>query len=151
MGTTSDNNTAAFIHLSTLSQYFIPFGNFIFPILIWTSKKEKSEFIDYNGKQVINFQLSLFIYSLVLAMIAIPIFLVTFFHNIPLNDIVNNNEDFCNRFSTEHITGIVIVAVISILTFVSLKIAEFFLIIYAAVKTANGEKFNYPLCIPFIK
>jgi uncharacterized Tic20 family protein len=31
METNNKNNTAAFINLSTLTQYFIPFGNFIFP------------------------------------------------------------------------------------------------------------------------
>jgi uncharacterized Tic20 family protein len=32
-----------------------------------------------------------------------------------------------------------------------LKVAEFFLIIYASIKTSNGEKYNYPITIPFIK
>ena len=82
METTSNKNLAAFTHLSTLTQYCIPFGNYIFPILIWSSNKSKSEFIDYNGKQVINFQLSMFLYSLILAVIAIPILIITFFsHN----------------------------------------------------------------------
>ena len=78
MKKTNENNTATFIHLSSLSQYFFPFGNFIFPLLIWSSKKNESEFIDYNGKQVLNFQLSFFIYSLVLGMIAIPIIIFLF-------------------------------------------------------------------------
>jgi uncharacterized Tic20 family protein len=26
------------LHLSALTQYFIPFGNYIFPILFWSSK-----------------------------------------------------------------------------------------------------------------
>ena len=151
METTSETNTGTFIHLSSLSQYFIPFGNFIFPILIWTSKKDKSEFIDYNGKQVLNFQLSLMVYTLVLAMIAIPIIILTVFNHIPLNEIINNHNSICNRISIDNLSGIVIVAVITILTFIGLKIAEFFLIIYAALKTANGDRFKYPLTIPFIK
>lgn len=151
MKTTSEINTATFIHLSTLSQYFIPFGNYIFPIVIWISKKDKSEFIDYNGKQVLNFQLSLMIYTLVLAMIAIPIIILTVFNNIPLNAIINNHNIIYDRISIENITGIVIVALITIFTFIGLKVAEFFLIIYASLKTANGERFKYPLSIPFIK
>jgi uncharacterized Tic20 family protein len=150
METKTNINTGTFIHLSTLSQYFIPFGNYIFPILLWAGKKDKSEFIDYNGKQAINFQLSILIYSLVLAMIAIPIIILSVFNTIPLNDMINNQEIIFNRISAQNITGIIIVAIVAILTFISLKIVEFFLIIYAALKTANGERFKYPLCIPFI-
>ncbi|TDD97285.1 DUF4870 domain-containing protein [Flavobacterium cellulosilyticum] len=151
METTREINTGTFIHLSTLSQFFIPFGNFIFPIIIWTSKKDKSEFIDYNGKQVINFQLSIMLYTLVLAMIAIPIFILAVFNNIPFHSIVNNHDIIFECINNKNIIGIAIVALISILIFISLKVAEFLLIIYASLKTANGEKYKYPLSISFIK
>jgi hypothetical protein len=151
METTNTKNLAAFTHLSTLSQYCIPFGNYIFPILIWSSNKDKSEFIDFNGKQVLNFQLSMFLYSLVLAMIAIPILILTFFSNVPLHTIIDEEVFRSNHFSVENITGIAIVAIVAVLLFVGLKVAEFFLIIYASVKASNGEKFEYPLTIPFLK
>jgi hypothetical protein len=151
METTNEKNLATFTHLSTLSQYCIPFGNYIFPILIWSTNKDKSEFVDYHGKQVLNFQLSLLLYSLVLAIIAIPIFIITVFSNIPLNAILNDHDFVMNHFSVENITGMVIVALIALFIFVGLKVTEFFLIIYASVKASNGEKYQYPLTIPFIK
>jgi uncharacterized Tic20 family protein len=150
METTNTKNLATFTHLSSLSQYCIPLGNYIFPILIWSSNKDKSEFIDYNGKQVLNFQLSLLLYSLVLAVIAIPILIVTFFSSIPSNTILNESY-FENHFSIENTTGIVIVAFVAVLLFVGMKVAEFFLIIYASIKASNGEKYEYPLTIPFLK
>ena len=151
METTNNKNLATFTHLSTLTQYCIPFGNYIFPLLIWSSNKDKSEFIDFNGKQVLNFQLSIFLYSLILAIIAIPIFIITIFSNISFETIMNENEFMSNHLSVENITGIGIVAIIAILLFVVLKVAEFFLIIYASVKTSNGEKYEYPLTIHFLK
>ncbi len=151
METTNNKNLATFTHLSALSQYCIPFGNYIFPIVIWSSNKDKSEFIDFNGKQVINFQLSMFLYSLVLAMIAIPIILVTVFNNIPLDTIINDRDFMRHDLSVENISGIAIVAILAIILFVSLKVAEFFLIIYASVKASSGENFQYPLTIKFIK
>ena len=151
METTNQKNLATFTHLSTLSQYCSPFGNYIFPILIWSTNKDKSEFIDHHGKQAINFQLSVLLYSLVLAIIAIPILIITVFSNIPFNSIVNDEEFMINHFSIENLTEIVIVALMAILLFVGLKVAEFFLIIYASVKASNGEKYKYPLTIPFIK
>jgi uncharacterized Tic20 family protein len=39
-------------HRNGFNTYFL--GNF--PILFWTSKDE-SEFVDYSGKQILNFQL----------------------------------------------------------------------------------------------
>jgi uncharacterized protein len=151
METTNNKNLATFTHLSTLSQYCIPFGNYIFPLLIWSTNKDKSEFIDYNGKQALNFQLSIFLYSLVLAIIAIPIILITIFSNVPLETVINDGDFMENHLSVANISGIVIVAIIAILLFVGMKVAEFFLIIYASVKASNGEKYDYPLTISFLK
>ena len=146
--TTNEKNIATFIHLSTLTQYLIPFGNYIFPIIIWSSKKNESEFVDFNGKQTLNFQLSMFLYSLLLLLIAVPIILYAVFNNV---DIVNNyNYDFDN-FPLSKITGIVMIGIIAGLMFCFMKAMEFFLIIYAAVKSSNGENYKYPLAIPFFK
>lgn len=151
METNSTKNTAALIHLSTLSQYVIPFGNYIFPIVIWSSSKDKSVFIDTQGKRAINFQLSLFLYSIVLALIAFPILFVTVFKNLSLHSLVSGEDWIIENFSLANITGIVAVAAFAGLLFCALKVAEFFLVIYASVKSSNGEDFNYPLTIPFIK
>lgn len=151
METTNNKNLATITHLSSLSQYCIPFGNYIFPIVIWSSNKDKSEFIDFNGKQVINFQMSMFLYSLVLAMIAIPIILITIFSNVPIDTIIDDRVFIRDHLSFENITGSAIAAIVAIILFVSLKVAEFFLIIYASVKASTGEKFQYPLTISFIK
>lgn len=151
METSDEKNWATFTHLSTLSQYCIPFGNYIFPILIWSTKKDKSEFIDFSGKQILNFQLSIFLYSLILALIAVPILIVTIFSTIPLDTIINDTDVMFKHLSIENISGIIIIALIAIFVFIGLKVAEFFLIIYASLKTANGERYKYPLTIPFIK
>lgn len=149
--TSNEKNTAALIHLSTLSQYFFPFGNFIFPIVIWSSKKSSSEFIDYNGKQVLNFQLSMFLYSLLLVFISVPILIYTIFKNVSMHAAINDESFVFDHFSAHNITGVVILAVIGILILAFLKLMEFFLIIYASVKTSNGEQYKYPLTIPFFK
>ena len=151
METTTTKNTAALIHLSTLSQYLIPFGNYIFPIVIWSSTKDKSEYINSQGKRAINFQLSLFLYSLVLGLIAVPVLFVTVFKNVSLQTMVNGDDWFIENFSLANATGMVTVALIAVSFFFMLKVAEFFLIIYASVKSSNGEDFHYPLTIPFLK
>ena len=151
MTTTNEKNIATFLHLSALTQYVIPFGNYIFPIVIWSSKKNESEFVDQNGKQVLNFQLSIFLYMVVLCLIAIPIFIYSIFKNVPMNDINFNRNYVIENLSAGNITGITILGIIAVLLFFFLKVIEFILIIYAAVKASNGEAYKYPLSIPFFK
>jgi uncharacterized Tic20 family protein len=134
-----------------LTQYIIPFGNYIFPIVIWSSKKDQSHFIDDNGKQVMNFQLSIFLYSILLCLIAIPILLYTFFTNAPLQALINGDDIFIRDFSLNEIGGIAVLGIIAGFLFGILKVIEFVLIILAAVKASNGENYKYPLSIPFFK
>jgi uncharacterized Tic20 family protein len=151
MEKTSEKNTATFTHLSTLSQYFIPFGNYIFPILIWTNYKDKSEFVNHHGKQTLNFQLSLLLYTLVLALIAIPIFVAVFLKNLPMEAIINDEDFIIRNFNIDGNIGLITIGATAVLLFGLLKVVEFFLVIYAAIKTSNGELYKYPMTIPFIK
>ena len=151
METATKNSTAALINLSTLTQYFIPFGNFIFPIIIWSTNKDKSDYIDQQGKQTINFQLSLFMYSCVLALIAVPIFIVAVLQNASFSALINNDDLVFNDFNLNEISGILTIAIVAVILFIALKVAEFFLIIYASLKTSNGDDFKYPFTINFLK
>jgi uncharacterized protein len=151
METSNEKSISALIHLSTLSQYIIPFGNYIFPIIIWSSKKNESEFIDYNGKQVMNFQLSMLLYSLILCLISIPIIIYTVLSNVNLNDIEHNCDYVFDNMHIGNITGFAILAITAIIIFAFMKIMEFILIIYASVKASNGERYKYPLTISFFK
>jgi len=151
MTTTNDKNIATVLHLSTLTQYIIPFGNYIFPIVIWSSKKDESEFINDNGKKVLNFQLSMLIYSIVLCLIAIPILLYTIFRNIPFNAIIDGNDFVIRNFRFGEIDGIAVLGITAGFVFGILKVVEFVLIILAAVKASNGESYKYPFSISFFK
>lgn len=151
METSSEKNIATFTHLSSLTQYFIPFGNYIFPIVLWSTKKEESTFVNHHGKQVLNFQLSLLLYSLLLLVIAVPAFIISVFQDMPLSTLVRENHYTIENFNFEnHIvaltTGFVCIALLAVL-----KVSEFFLIIYASIKASSGEKYKYPITIPFIK
>ncbi|WP_445455223.1 DUF4870 domain-containing protein [Flavobacterium sp. HNIBRBA15423] len=151
METSNEKSIGALIHLSTLSQYLIPFGNYLFPLLLWSSKKDKSTFIDYNGKQALNFQLSILLYSLIALVIAIPTCLYWFISIIEKLEISENHVTIREIITTQNITGMVILGLVTIILVLFLKLSEFFLIIYASFKSANGEHYNYPLTINFIK
>ncbi|OYU80333.1 MAG: hypothetical protein CFE23_09715 [Flavobacterium sp. BFFFF1] len=151
MNTTNYNTTASIMHLSTFSQYLFPLGNFVFPIVIWSSTKDKSAYVDQQGKEVINFQLSIFIYQVLLAAVAIPILAVTILKNLEINTAIHDNELFIRSIEAQEITGVVIAAIIAIVFIIMLQFFEFLMTIYAAVKTSNGENFSYPLAIKFLK
>jgi uncharacterized Tic20 family protein len=50
----------------------IPFGNILGPLVIWLIKKDEIPFVDDQGKEVLNFQISLTIY----AFVAVPLCLL---------------------------------------------------------------------------
>ena len=53
-----------FMHLSQLFNLFSGFLGFIIPLVIWQSKKKDTYDLDVHGKEIINFQISLFILTI---------------------------------------------------------------------------------------
>lgn len=69
---TSDDRTwAILVHASAFSGLVVPFANIIAPLLIWLIKKEESPFVDDNGRNAVNFQISWTIYLIVSALLII--------------------------------------------------------------------------------
>ncbi|BDB52794.1 DUF4870 domain-containing protein [Flavobacterium ammonificans] len=151
MLTNTEKNWATVTHIGAFGQYLFPFGNFVIPIIIWSSKKNESEFIDNNGKQCINFQLSVILYSLILGAIFVPAFFITFLSHVTFNELIHDRNFIVQDLNFSDNIGLITTGAIAIFFLVCLKIAEFFLIIQAAVKTANGENYSYPLTIKFMK
>jgi uncharacterized Tic20 family protein len=59
-------------HLSALAMFLgIPFGNIIGPLIIWLVKKEEYPFVDAQGKESLNFQISMTIYMAVSGILCI--------------------------------------------------------------------------------
>ena len=66
-------------HLSSFSGHFIPFGHIGGPLLVWMLKKDQMPFVDDQGKEALNFQITMtiaFIVSLILLIVAIGFFLL---------------------------------------------------------------------------
>lgn len=66
-------------HLTALSGFVIPFGFIVGPLIIWLIKKDESAFVDDQGKEALNFQISIIIYAVVsslLILVVIGIFLL---------------------------------------------------------------------------
>ena len=95
-----DERTWAMLcHFSAFAGLIFPFGNFLAPLIIWLIKKEELPFVEDQGKEVLNFQLSMIIYFLIsgilcIILIGIPIviglvifcFIITIIAAISAND-----------------------------------------------------------------
>lgn len=61
-------------HLTAFSGFIIPFGSILGPLIIWLIKKDEMPFVDDQGKESLNFQITMlfaFIISFVLMFILI--------------------------------------------------------------------------------
>ena len=66
-------------HLMALSGCIIPLGNLLGPIIIWAIKKDDAPFINDQGKEAINFQITVTIMAviaIILSLIAIGFLLL---------------------------------------------------------------------------
>ncbi|MGB2247432.1 MAG: DUF4870 domain-containing protein [Alcanivorax sediminis] len=48
-------------HLLALIGFIIPFGNLIGPLIMWVIKKDESSFVDDQGKEAVNFNITMLI------------------------------------------------------------------------------------------
>ncbi|WP_026838927.1 DUF4870 domain-containing protein [Gillisia sp. JM1] len=151
METTSsqpDKTIAAFIHLSTFSKYLFPFGNFIFPLIFWTAK-QKDPFVDHHGKQALNFQISIFLYFILLVCIGVAgvIFWGVHFN---LNDPFIISENYISTGHPNNLISLFVFGAILGLLFIGLFVLDIVAVILATIKASEGQLYNYPLTINFI-
>ncbi|WP_298904076.1 DUF4870 domain-containing protein [uncultured Psychroserpens sp.] len=141
-------NIATFIHLSTFSRFIIPLGNYIGPIVLWMVNKDKSEFVDTHGKQAINFQISILLYTLILGTISIPFFIFKVFNGLDFVDFHGFHDFHINIGKPSPLLfitgGLAFLAIIGF-------ILELVFIVIASLKARDGELYHYPLTINFLK
>jgi uncharacterized Tic20 family protein len=71
--TETERNWAMLCHLSAFAGYFFPFGAIIGPLICWLSRKDESEWVNINGRNALNFQLSMLLYMILAAPLCIII------------------------------------------------------------------------------
>jgi hypothetical protein len=65
-----EKNWGMFCHVAVFAGCIAPLGNIIGPLVIWLIKKDQYGFVDYNGRQAINFQITFLIAMLASALLA---------------------------------------------------------------------------------
>ena len=59
-----DNQLIVLTHLSQLLTFITGFGGLLVPLIIWVTQRNNVHAMDEQGKNILNFQISIFIYSL---------------------------------------------------------------------------------------
>jgi len=141
MNKNSESTNAFLIHISAFSGFIITFGSIIVPLILWQTMKDRSRFLDEQGKEAVNFNISYALYIFILGLSIIPFAFSTFIRNI------DHMDDFHWDFGNGGLFGIFgMGAIITLLGLV--KIA---LVIIASLKSKEGENYKYPFTIKFIK
>ena len=66
-----DNNLLVATHLCQLLTFVSGFGGLVVPLILWLTQKDKVASMDIQGKQIVNFQLSIIVYYI----LSIPLIL----------------------------------------------------------------------------
>ncbi len=104
-GKKDENMWAMLCHLSTFSGFIIPLANIIAPLIIWSMKKDEFPLVEDQGKEAMNFQISMTIYFicaaiLIFILIGIPLLigLATFDIIVTIIAAVKANEGTKYRY-----------------------------------------------------
>jgi len=76
-----EQNWAMICHLSALAGFLIPFGNIVGPLIVWLIKRAEMPLVDSNGKEALNFQITVSIaiavcIPLMFILIGIPLMII---------------------------------------------------------------------------
>jgi hypothetical protein len=82
-----ENIYCMLIHLSQLCGFVVPYAGMVVPIVLWLVNKDKNKAVDTHGKVVLNWIISLVIYSVIsgilcFIIIGIPLLAALFICNV---------------------------------------------------------------------
>jgi hypothetical protein len=125
-----ERSWAMLCHIAVFLAIVIPFGHVVGPLVVWLVKKDQYPLVDDQGKEALNFQLTMTIFFIIL-LIVFVVGLLSFIAG-------DFNGDFPLTF------------LYSGLALFALGIINLVFIIIAAVRSYRGEKYRYPVSIRFV-
>ena len=148
--TENHKNVAAIMHLSTFSKYIFPFGNFLAPLLLWTTNKEKP-FVKEHGREAINFQLSILLYTLGVGILCLPFFVIFASDFVSLVDVIDDHSHQITIHNIKNYSGYLTLFLVVAVFLFGIFVFELYCVIQATIHANQGKNYKYPLSISFIK
>ena len=75
-------------HLSAFAFFVFPFGHILGPLIVWLIKKDQYEFVNEQGKEALNFQISITIYAIIAGILVIVLIGIALLVVLVILDIV---------------------------------------------------------------
>ncbi len=120
---------AALCHVSAFAALIgVPFGHILGPLVVWLLKRADHPFVDDQGKEAVNFQISLTIYGLIAAALVVPAFVGGLVLPVAFSGL-----------------GLLVLAVIA------LAVVAIVFVILATIRANEGVWYRYPLTIRFLR
>ncbi|MBD2595913.1 DUF4870 domain-containing protein [Nostoc spongiaeforme FACHB-130] len=143
---------AMLCHLSAFVAWLLLFGlvflgiplylplNILLPLVIWRLKKAQYPWIDFQGRESLNFQISLTLYTLVVIIFSLLLVLGSCGVAITTNGAVNEVKSVLD--------GLLLVWTFLI---IALLLLQSFLVTFAGIKAYHGEYYRYPLTMRILR
>ncbi|KAM3097462.1 DUF4870 domain-containing protein [Phormidesmis sp. 146-35] len=117
----------------------IPFVSLIVPYLVWIGGRDQHPFVDDQGRESLNFQISMAIYAISIGILFIFLFLMTCGIMFSLPSSGNSMGIVFNWLFVG------LVSIVALFGFFQIAV-----IILAAVKAYNGQSYRYPFTLGFL-
>ncbi|MGV0106887.1 DUF4870 domain-containing protein [Nostoc sp. DSM 114167] len=114
--------------------------NVLPPFIIWHLKKSQYPWIDLQGKESLNFQISLTFYTFITIAISLILVVTSLSLAVTTNGSINQIKNTLDNL---------LIILISLILFKLLL--QSFVVTFAAVKAYNGEHYRYPLTIRVLR
>ena len=137
-GEASEEKTwAVFCHLAAFSGFLgVPLGHIVGPLVVWLVRRDRYPLVDDQGKESLNFQISVIIYTVALFVIGLALLAA------PMMGVIARPHE--PPFALFGLWGLAALIGITFVVF------EFVVVIVAAVNAGRGTPYRYPITIRFI-
>ncbi|MBN3948114.1 MAG: DUF4870 domain-containing protein [Nostoc sp. NMS7] len=114
--------------------------NLLAPLMIWRFKKAQYPWIDFQGKESLNFQITWTLYTLISMIISSFVVLTTFSLTATINSSVNQLKIILDTLLIVFMSLILLIL-----------IGQSFVVTFAAIKAYKGQHYRYPLTIRVLR
>ncbi|MBN1322470.1 MAG: DUF4870 domain-containing protein [Methanotrichaceae archaeon] len=140
----SARNWAALCHASALVFFLgVPLGNVLGPLVVWLFRRNDHPYVDSQGKEALNFQISFTVYIMasILLMGMLGLSFIPFFWPF---------QPSRHMWAFWDVMAMPLAFLSFIVLMMGLILLDLVLTIMAAYKASNGEDYRYPLSIRLV-
>ncbi|MBW4542813.1 MAG: DUF4870 domain-containing protein [Myxacorys chilensis ATA2-1-KO14] len=119
---------------------FLPFVTLLLPLIVWRSGRDRHPFIDQQGREAMNFLLSMTLYGIAAGVLSAFLFFATCSVIIYTSaNTTNTSENMLMWIGYTFLIGVALFVVFQVV-----------ITIFAAIKASKGQSYRYPFSLRFL-